>query len=329
MLRIIEDELAVRRYAQQFLKTLKSYVTHRWSMTLGYPGGSFRARLNWLESLGIWYCTKPKEAEVHWQAFGAGKPRGLAAAITCEINLPRKGIDRRVTGALAHDAEGRIYIVHRGRLGGKKGAGKTAFEKYYRGVWTCMDEGDSSSTIAVVASLQNPRCARQVAQFVQKVEKIKVKATRRSAQTEMPFEELDFRMERVGEPLFDRPKDLLMECDHDLAVTDLADTLKLAGFRCGNHEHYDLSMINRSGEVTAIFQVARNHHDAGIYEGIARLVAARASAASSPKLVLVTSEPLKVHLEEKLAMLQISHMRYTWRGSRASFPNLENPLFSK
>jgi hypothetical protein len=298
-------------------------------MTLGYPGGSFRARLNWSESLGIWYCTKPREAEVHWQAFGAGKPRGPSAAITCEINLPRSGIDRRVTGALAQDAEGRIYIVHRGRLGGKKGAGKTAFEKYYRGIWTGIDEGDSSSTVAVVASLQNPRCARQVAQFVQKVDKIKVKATRRSSQTEMPFEELDFLMEKVGEPLFDKPRNLLMECDHDLAVTDLADTLKLAGFKCGNNEDYDLSIINRSGEVAAIFQVVRNHHDAGIYEGIARLVLARAGSAGSPKLILITLEPLKAHLEEQLEMLQISHMKYTWRESRASFPNLENLLFCK
>lgn len=326
MLRIIEDETDIRRYARQFLKHLRPYVSQRWSMTLGYPGGSFKARLNWSDSLGIWFSSKPGTAEVFWQAFGAGKPKGPSAAITCEINLPKKGKDRRVAGALAQDPEGRVYVIHRGKLGGKKGAGKVIFEKQYRGTWTLMDEGDTWSTVAVVASLQSPNCARQVAQFVQKVERIKLTAARRTMQTEMSLESLDFRMEQIGESFAEISRDLSTVCEHGLVVTDLAAFLRYLGFRCVNYEDQDLATINKSGGAVAVFQVVKNLSNTNILEGIARLMMARIDPADSVQLILVTPAGFKGSMTEKLERLGIRQIKYIWHEGSATFTGLENIL---
>ena len=326
MLRIIEDETEIRRYARQFLKHLRPYVSQRWSMTLGYPGGSFKARLNWSESLGIWFCSKSGTAEVFWQAFGAGKPKGPSVAITCEINLPKKGKDRRVSGALAQDSEGRVYVVHRGKLGGKKGAGKTVFEKQYRGAWTLMDEGDTWSTVVVVASLQSPNCARHVAQFVQKVERIKLTAARRTMQTEMPLEALDFHMEQIGDSFAEIGGDLATVCDHGLVVADLAAFLKHSGLRCVNYEDQDLAAINRFGNTIAVFQVVKSLSNSGILEGVARLILARSDPADSMQLILVTPAGFKGSVTEKLERLGIRQIKYLWHEDGAAFTGLENIL---
>ena len=58
---------------------------------------------------------------VIWNAFGTERPYpGAGLDIACEINFPYEGINRRVAGVFAEDANGTVYVMHRGLIGGSK-----------------------------------------------------------------------------------------------------------------------------------------------------------------------------------------------------------------
>ncbi len=57
--------------------------------------------------------------------------RRPSASITCEINLPRAGADRKVAGIIAADDRGALYLCHSGRMGGSRpGQRKSGFREF-------------------------------------------------------------------------------------------------------------------------------------------------------------------------------------------------------
>ncbi len=135
MLKVVEEESAIRRYQRQFVRAFRPLAEETIPVNLGHPGASVRARVSWSNRLGIWFFSRRIGTLGYWHAFGIGRPEGGAnIPITCEINFPLCGIDRRTGGAFAEDHAGRVFVVHRGKLGGgRKGIGKSLFENHYRG----------------------------------------------------------------------------------------------------------------------------------------------------------------------------------------------------
>src|ERR1035438_296348 len=64
--------------------------------------------------------------------FGLRASIPIGVDITCEINPPTKGTDRRCGGVLLKDSGSGLYLAHSGKVGGgRKGVGKTNFLKGY------------------------------------------------------------------------------------------------------------------------------------------------------------------------------------------------------
>ncbi|MCX5845548.1 MAG: hypothetical protein NTW12_04200 [Deltaproteobacteria bacterium] len=219
MLKVIDDETAIKKYRRQFIKSFKPFIDEKIPVNLGHPGGTVKANVSWSNTLGIWIFQEKISDSRYWHAFGTGKPSGSShIPINCEINFPKNGIDRRIGGAIAADRDGQIFVVHRGKIGGgKKGVGKTLFEDHYRGVWTVMEDGTVETTVALIGVLSSPRFVRQVTQFVRKVNRIK-DLTSQSSQLEMTFDELLFREELVGKTYDEVTHDPKTQCDHGLIV---------------------------------------------------------------------------------------------------------------
>ena len=329
MLKIIQDEQAIKRYQQQFIKSFKPFADEKILVYLGHPGASVKARVLWSGRLGVWFVSKKTEEGRYWNAFGTGKPKTNATIpITCEINFPVQGIDRRMGGALAKDSSGRVFVVHRGKLGGgKKGIGKSLFADHYRGVWDVMEDGDVETTVAVIGALQSPRLVRQATQFIHKVDKIKEMASSRSSQLEMAFEEIEFREALVGERYCDLEKDKGTECDHSLIVGDLSDHLKHQGFRVGNDGSHDLFIANAQGDITTVFQIKTSGSPASLHSGATRLLLNSLRLFQPPRLILVIPEKPEPAVEEKLKKLHIDIVTYEWNKDQASFPGLK-PLLA-
>ena len=329
MLKIIQDEQAIRRCQRQFVKSFRPFADERIPVYLGHPGASVKARVSWSGRLGIWFLSRKTEEGRYWNAFGTGRPKPDATIpITCEINFPVQGVDRRMGGALARESDGRAFVVHRGKLGGsRKGVGKSLFADHYRGVWDVMEEGDTETPVAVIGALQSPRLVRQVTQFIRKVDRIKEIALTRSPQMEMPFHQIEFREALVGERYCDIERDKGAECDHGLVVGDLSESLKRQGFRVGNDDFHDLFLTNDRKEITTVFQVRTLGSPASLHAGATRLLLNSLRLPQPLRLVLVLPEKPDPAVEEKLKKLRIDTIAYEWKGDQACFPGLK-PLLA-
>ena len=324
MLKVLDDESAIRRYRRQFLKSFKPFVDEKISVNLGHPGATVKAKVLWSDRLGIWMVNEGTSGNRYGHAFGAEKPAGAShIPITCEINFPVKGIDRRVGGALAEDRNGRVAVVHRGRIGGgKKGVGKALFDDHYRGVWTNMKDGPVETMVALIGVLDSPRFVRQVSQFVRKVDRMKNLFSSRTSQLEMSFDELHFREELIGGRDADPVTDPASMCDHGLVVKDLFDALSRLGFKAGNDPERDILVVNARKEITAVFEVTTDASIHSIQSAAARLLLANTELPRQPRLVLTVPEAVDETLHRKLKKLGADVLPYNWKHDQAVFPGL-------
>ncbi|MHB8909662.1 MAG: hypothetical protein ACYDAA_12375 [Syntrophales bacterium] len=324
MLKVVEDESSIRRHQRLFARALRTLSAETIPVKLGHPGASEKAKVAWSEALGIWSFSRKIAGSRYWNAFGVGRPEGGAGiAITCEINFPLCGIDRRTGGAFARDQAGRVFAVHRGKLGGgRKGIGKSLFENSYRGVWEVMEDGDQESPVALIGVLHSPRFARQVAQFVRKIARMKESAAARSAQAELTFDEFSLREELIGTRYREEERETGTECDHGLIIRDLADLLRQSGFRTGNDPHRDLIVMDREGRIRAVFQIRTAMTLPDIHAGTAQLLLGGLGLPGSPLLILTLPRAPENALREKIERLHIAILTYDWRGERAVFPEL-------
>jgi hypothetical protein len=323
MLKIIEDGEIIARCQRQLVRSFKPFIGEKLQVRLGHPGASFRARILWSEDLGIWiYSSKTAESR-YWNAFGVIQGRDATPlSISCEINFPFQGIDRRVGGALAKDRDGRVFVVHRGRIGGgKRGIGKSFFEEHYRGVWTLMEDGDAETPVAVIGALKSPRFIRQVAQFIRKIDGIKRNAVVSSSQMEI-FTEVTLREEFLGTGPEAVKRELESQCDHDLVVLDLSKRLIDLGLRPGNDSKCELFALDRAGRISALFAVGTDLSREGIHAGVARLMLNGVDPTGNPSLLLVLPGRPDEALEEQLKRLHIDILTYEWAGDRAIFAGI-------
>lgn len=328
MLKVVENEPAIKKYQRQFVRTFKPLMEETIPVKLGHPGASEKAKVAWSERLGIWFFSRKVAGSRYWNAFGVGRPEGGAAiAITCEINFPLCGIDRRTGGAFAQDRAGQTFVVHRGKLGGgRKGIGKSLFEDRYRGVWEIMDDGGEETPVAVIGMLNSPRLDRQVAQFIRKIAWIKEKASLRSSQTELTFDELCVREDLIGERHCEPERETGAECDRGLIVRDLAEALKKCGLRTGNDDHRELLVMGRENRVRAIFQILTEMTASGLHADAMRLLLNGLNLPENPLLLLALPEAPDNALREKLKRLGIDLLIYAWHGNSAVFPDLDGFL---
>ena len=328
MLKVVENEPAIRRYQRLFVRGFKSLTDEMIPVELGHPGASVRAKVAWSERLGIWFFSRKIADHRYWHAFGVGRPEGGdRIPITCEINFPLCGIDRRTGGAFAEDGVGRVFVVHRGKLGGgRRGVGKGLFENHYRGVWEVMDDGGEETPIAMIGVLNSPRFARQIAQFVRKIARIKETAAARSTQGELRFDELSLHEELIGARCREQERETGVECDHGLIVRDLARALRGRNLRTGNDGCRDLLVMDRKGLIRAVFQVRTEMALTGIHAGATQLLLNGLSLQGNPLLLLVLPRAPEEPLRERLKRLNIDLLIYGWEGDRAVFPGLNTVL---
>lgn len=286
MLKVIAEQRTIKKHTGQFNKKFKPFIDEEIKVKLGHQGASFPAKVSWLSSLGIWKFSRAVKEVRYWNAFGVAKPGTSGVlSIASEINFPWDQIDRKTGGAFAQDSWDNIFVVHRGKIGGgRKGVGKSLFEQNYRGVWSFMEDGDSISQVAVIGNLASNRFALQVAQFVKKIEIMKLSAAE-STQTEMDFSEITFREDLIGSerPL---PEDeIISACDHDLIVSELAILLKQQKIKIGNDTESELFAVNPSeNRISHIFEIVTDTKEKSILAATGKLLLQTSVAAVNPFL---------------------------------------------
>ncbi|MBN1365821.1 MAG: hypothetical protein JW976_13510 [Syntrophaceae bacterium] len=325
MLKVITDQTAIKKYAGQFNKKFKSFIDEEIKVKIGHQGASFSAKVVWLKQLGIWKFSKTVKEVRYWNAFGIEKPRKSGVlSIASEINFPWSRIDRKTGGAFAGDHWGNVFVIHRGKIGGgKKGVGKSLFEQSYRGVWSLMEDGSCVSEVAVIGDLKSERFALQAAQFVKKIEMMKLSAAE-SAQTIMDFAEISFREDLIGSEVPLQEDEIVFACDHDLVVSELAAQFRRHKIKIGNDTESELFAVDISeNRISHIFEIITDTKEKNVMAAAGKLIIQTSAAALNPLPVMVLPEDKINHYEQELRRINISVIGFHWQEGRAVFSGLE------
>ena len=325
MLKVIDDEKLIRKYAKVFVRAFKPFADEAIKVKLGHQGASFPARVRWSEKLGIWFFSQTVQEVRYWNAFGTDRPgKDSRLAIIVEMNFPRAGIDRRTGAAFASDADGRVYVIHRGIIGGgKKGIGKSLFWDHYRGVWARMEDGRAPALVAVIGALGSPRFALQAALFVRKIGKLKAMASI-SVQTSLRFPEITFREELIGRPPSPASCHIAEACDHGLIVGRLAQMLEERGYKVGNDKNRELYLGTRAGRGSAyvLVAVAPDSSERGILSTAADLLIRKASEGKDARTVIVLPEQIMHKYARPLESIGVGVLSFRLEPAGVVFPDL-------
>lgn len=329
MLKVVADQAAIKKYAGQFNKKFKPFADEEIKVKLGHQGAGFPAKVIWSDTLGIWKYSKTIKEVRYWNAFGIGKPGSAGVlSIASEINFPWEQIDRKTGGAFAEDHWGNVFVIHRGKIGGgKKGIGKSLFEDNYRGVWSFMEDGDGVSEVAVIGNLKSERFALQAAQFVRKIEMMKLSAAE-SAQTEMDFAEIRFREDLIGSEPPVPEEGVVSACDHDLVVGGLAAELHRRKIKIGNDSESELFAVDSTeNRISHIFEVVTDAKEKSMMAAAGRLLLQTSVAALNPLPVLVLPQEKTDVYAEEMRQTNISVIGFHWQGEKALFSGLDKIRF--
>src|SRR5882672_7628396 len=179
MLQVVGDPRRIDKAIRRLHGALKGVPAR--AVRLTWRGGELRTTIHWARDDRFWWAFEPRQSARN----GARNALLLGHAphaptrresITCEINLPREGADRKVAGIIAADETGALFLAHSGRMGGARpGQRKSAFREFLAdGVWRPVIWPDGEETDAlVVAPLDSPRLTRLLGRFVDTVRSFK------------------------------------------------------------------------------------------------------------------------------------------------------------
>ncbi|MCL0091840.1 hypothetical protein M1N59_01065 [Dehalococcoidales bacterium] len=168
MLQIISDPNRLQPYQQQFIDELDRAQTSTIHCLISWRPEYMDADVRWSSRLNLWWYSQPLENR-WWNVFGIGQPiSNEAVGITCEINIPMRGINRNIAGAFAENEDKRVFVVHRGNKwgGGREGITKELFWHNYSGRSEIVNDGGRQTRVAIIAELGNPNLPPDIAAFV-------------------------------------------------------------------------------------------------------------------------------------------------------------------
>src|ERR687892_288525 len=118
MLRAVGEPRRIERAIKRLQGALKGIPSR--AVRLTWRGGELRTTIQWARDDAYWWALEPRPARDALLLGHAPDAPTKRESITCEINLPRAGADRKVAGIIAADDRGALYLCHSGRMGGSR-----------------------------------------------------------------------------------------------------------------------------------------------------------------------------------------------------------------
>ena len=157
----------------QFVAKLDQCCDRQIPVKVGYKGGYEACTIRWSQAVGLWFYSEKIEGSRYWNAFGMSEvppKENSMLSIVCEINPPVEGVNKRAQGAFASDESGRVWLVHRGKIGGgKPGIGRRLFFENYQGEVREI----AGDRFAIIGDIGSPDFVEHVRNFIREVERIK------------------------------------------------------------------------------------------------------------------------------------------------------------
>jgi len=96
MLRAVGEPRRIERAIKRLQGALKGIPSR--GVRLTWRGGELRTTIHWVRDDAFWWAVEPRHQRDALVLGHAPDPPARRESITCEINLPRAGSDRKVAG---------------------------------------------------------------------------------------------------------------------------------------------------------------------------------------------------------------------------------------
>jgi hypothetical protein len=309
MLRVVGEPRRIERTINRLQATLKGVPAR--GVRLTWRGGELRTTIHWARDDRFWWAFEPRRQREALLLGHAPDSPTKRESITCEINLPRTGADRKLAGIIAADESGALYLAHSGRIAGtRQGLRKSAFREFLvDGVWRRLRWPDGVETEAlIVAPLDSPRLTRLLGQFVD--------AVRRFKAGDPPDSHGGFYVETA-------PIDSVrIACDRRLVDRALHEELVKRGLFGGPDDLFSL----RGERPQPLFALVADGRPEELAMAVGSLSLASARSGSVVRPILIAPAALADRDDSALQALPFACVRFRWRGARAVFDGLDDAL---
>lgn len=314
MLRVVGESRRIDRAIKRLQGALKGVPAR--GVRLTWRGGELRTTIHWARDDSFWWTFEPRRsgdglAARHALLLGhAPDAPTRRESITCEINLPRTGVDRKVAGIVAADDAGALYLAHSGRMGGARpGQRKAGFRDFLADdVWRELVWPDGARSEAlIVAPLDSPRLTRLLGRFVAAVRRFKAGEPPGAPST------------LCIEPRPDDPA--TVACDHRLVDAALQEELAKRGLFGGTVDLFSL----RGDRPQPLFALVASGHAEELTRAVGSLSLASARRGADIKPILIAPAAL-ADRDAAIGALPFACVRFRWRGARAVFDGLDDAL---
>ncbi|HVB56289.1 MAG TPA: HNH endonuclease [Candidatus Acidoferrales bacterium] len=179
-LNVLTDPEEITRAYDEFSKHLKAGAQRFRRQKVTWPNRNKLLDVFWHEKEHFWVTFAPRMVQNrYWIGLGNEKPIGRGTVeVRCEINPPKRGINRRCAGIFLKDLRGNTYLAHSGKVGGgKPGIGKQRFISFYRGrtvpiLWSGA-ETTAASNVIVIGRVAEKTFLHNLAQLLADVDSFK------------------------------------------------------------------------------------------------------------------------------------------------------------
>lgn len=321
MLTVLTDPKKITRAQKWFLGEMKAGAS-RSSGDIGYRGGGLTASVYDIGQ-GVWFAVSESHNR-YWNAFLRADPTiGGNPAPVVEVNPPYEGIDRSCRGVFLEDEKQRLFLGHRGRLGGgREGIGGNFLGWYPDSMKRVVIDGDRETELLLIGEIGTRRFRNLVIQFVLLAERFKEGKSPKS--DDVQDLERDYYFDEFsGVAEYDveegrRKADFI----HGRLVRALRDELKQRSVPVAKDKARDLYIPDDAGRADILFEVKSSSDTQSIYTAIGQLTW---NADLRSQKVLVVPDTLEDEARQRAEDLGFAVL--VWSGDKKfEFVGLEEVL---
>lgn len=287
------EPLVKKKEIERILTNLAQILqigSNRHKVHVGWRGGGKDCTVFWNSRYEFWSVINPvTRPSRHVLFFGPDDPHDYKnLRISCEINPPKSGSDRRCAGIFVKDSRDVVFLAHTGKIGGGyPGVGKRAFlGSSYAGTLESVRWPDGVTTQVLVLGPIDSRLPELLGQFIHSVQKFKnevrsgkIRPTKAQAFTYKPEFYGTRKSYSVGT--------VESRCTHGLIVEALAHELERRKMKYHNNRFQDLVWARDATGARSVFEIKTDTSTSSIYSGIGQLMLHTAVDQTKPQKVLI------------------------------------------